>query len=116
VNNCRLPLDDLSLLVEIECEQNDLSILVSNNCSPVNIEKEDLKLDYYRNAYGDTELMKKASQEEGNTGIFKIYNAIENDFGVSHTNEFGFNDETMFQTKIIINDLMEVARYESSDC
>ncbi|EOB2845654.1 hypothetical protein ACIL2R_000368 [Vibrio vulnificus] len=116
VNNCKLPLDELRLSVKIGHEQNDLSIVVSNNCSPVNMEDEDIKLNYYRNAYGDTELMKKASQEEGNTGIFKIYNAIENDFGVSHTNEFGFNDETKFETKIVINDLMEVARYESSDC
>ena len=116
VSNCNLTLDELKLSVNIELDDNDLSIAVSNNCSPVIIEEEDAKLDYYRGAYGDAELMKKASQEEGNTGIFKIYNAIENDFGVSHTNEFGFYDETKFETKIVINDLMEVARYESSDC
>lgn len=116
LNNSNLPLDTLRLSVEIKNEQNDLTIVVSNNCTPVDIEDEELKLNYYRDAYGDTELMKKASQKEGNTGIFKIYNTIENDFGVNHTNEFGFNDETKFETKIVIHDLMEVARYESSDC
>lgn len=116
VNNSNLPLDELRLSVLITQSQGDLSIVVSNNCFPVNVKDEELKLNYYREAYGDTELMKKASQKEGNTGIFKIYNTIENDFGVNHSNVFGFKGDTKFETKIVINNLMEVARYESSDC
>ncbi|MEX6338923.1 hypothetical protein AB6F89_20045 [Providencia hangzhouensis] len=116
VNNCNLPLDELQLMIEIEVEHTDLIIKVSNNCSPVNIEVEEKKLSYYRDAYGDAELMNKASQEEGRTGIFKIYNTIDKDFGVQHSNSFGFTSETNFETIIKISKLMEVASYESSNC
>ncbi|MGF1838645.1 hypothetical protein [Vibrio atlanticus] len=116
VSKCKLPLDELSIQIEILVDENDLIISVCNNCKIIDPDTKNIELDYYRNAYGDSELMIEASQQEGGTGLFKICNTIEKDFDVVHTNDFGYKNENTFETVIRFQNLMEVVRYEDSDC
>ena len=116
VSKCKLPLDELSIQMDILVENNDLIINVCNNCKVIDPETKNVELDYYRNAYGDSELMIEASQQEGGTGLFKICNTIEKDFDVVHTNDFGYKNESTFETVIRFKNLMEVVRYEDSNC
>ncbi|MGL5257928.1 MAG: hypothetical protein ACRC76_12940 [Proteocatella sp.] len=117
LSKSKLHRDELKVEVDIESINDDLEIIVKNNCLAVGVENEEKEkeLNYYRNAYGNEELMRKASQQEGGTGIFKICNTIEKEFGFKHSNDFGYINPDLFQTRIVLNNALGYISHEDTN-
>ena len=87
--------DDLIVEVSLEMKPDgSLIICVTNNCKiDDSLEEENNKLDYYRNAYGNEILINKVIQDEGGTGIFKIWKILSKDIKVKHDMYFGYESK-----------------------
>ena len=112
VSKSKISDNSLMVKVDISIKDSELVLAFENNCVQVDVDAKNNDLDEYRNVYGDKELMAAASQHEGGTGIFKVCNTINKDFGIEHTNEFGYSNECLFETKIVLKNALEVITYE----
>lgn len=115
LSKSKLAREKLHIKANISLNNKDLVIMFENNNIEVNAGQKNEELNYYRNAYGKPNLMINASQHEGGTGIFKIYNIINKDIGITHTNEFGYSDSLTYKTKITLMNALEVIAYASTD-
>ncbi|HEK0600645.1 TPA: hypothetical protein ACKRFZ_001096 [Proteus mirabilis] len=82
---------------------NGLELSVTNNCMKINsLEDSNSRLNFYREAYGKEDISIKASQEEGNSGFFKIWKSIAKDLDMLHSISFGYCDDEHFNVTINI--------------
>lgn len=116
LSKSKLHRDELKVKVDINANHDELEIIIENNCLEVNVLEKEKELDYYRSAYGNESLMREASQQEGGTGIFKICNTINKEFGFEHTNDFGYINSELFQTRIVLNNALGEMVYENTNC
>ncbi|PWF64015.1 hypothetical protein CBX96_07425 [Shewanella sp. BC20] len=98
ISKSQLEREDLNVkLLILKAGDNSISITCSNNTREiVDVEKKNLELKFYKDAYGDEELTKDAIQSEGGTGFFKIWKIIERDLGLNHRIDFGFDASKSF--------------------
>jgi len=117
VSNSQLNRDDLLVSVDIDYEEGaDLIIKVSNNCKEIDdIEVANNELDYYRKAYGDESLINQVVQQEGGTGIFKIWKILSKDIEVNHSLELGYENNNLFVVKIVIHESNRVLCDENTN-
>jgi len=96
VSKSYLSNDELIINITFDDKDDDLQITVENNC--VKITDSDIrnkKLNYYRDAYGNEELINEVVQQEGGTGLFKIWKILSRDIELEHELTFEYiNDET----------------------
>lgn len=91
-------------------KENDTAILiVENNCYPVSdLLQANANLSFYRENYGKEQVMIKASQGVGKTGVFKIWKALSKDLDLDHSIEFGYSSPTSFRVTLSINNISKV--------
>jgi hypothetical protein len=85
-------------------DNNELVLRVVNSCHPLtDIDATEGELDFYRNAYGDEELIHDVIQQEGGTGFFKIWKILEKDLETSHEFNIRFLDINKFEAEIVLH-------------
>nr|WP_314486838.1 hypothetical protein [uncultured Pseudomonas sp.] len=91
-------------------KENDTAVLVvENNCFPVSdFLQANANLNFYRENYGKEQVMIKASQGVGKTGVFKIWKALSKDLDLDHSIEFGYSSPTSFRVTLNINNISKV--------
>ncbi len=79
-------------------------IEVKNNFNPTSsIEHLNSSLDFYRDAYGDEELIADIIQQEGGTGFFKIWKILQKDLEINHSFEVEIDEDLNFCVKLTLN-------------
>ncbi|WP_225667296.1 hypothetical protein [Thalassolituus oleivorans] len=74
---------EIDLIIEFEKSHSGGVIITSSNlCSDEVIAKNEYK--FYEDAYGDEDLTKDVIQQEGGSGLFKIWNLLYKVLGIKH--------------------------------
>ena len=79
----------------MQSEENIILISCKNNYrSSESASLLNRKLDFYRESYGDESKMRKYLQQEGGSGLFKIWKIIAKDLNINeHNTEFHYDNE-----------------------
>lgn len=88
--------DDINTEISImQSEENIILISCKNNYrSSESTSLLNRKLDFYRESYGDESKMRKYLQQEGGSGLFKIWKIIARDLNITeHNTEFHYDNE-----------------------
>ncbi len=111
ISKSNLEKNDVSLSVEIERFGDSVVIDISNNTKLVHdFEFNNSELDFYRNAYGNEELIRDVIQGEGGTGFFKIWKIMMRDLNIKHKIDFGYQSNNLFSVSLTLFDLDGVER------
>jgi len=105
ISKSNVPKEDLEIKLLIDADHdNNITISTRNNClTEENIEHLNSELDFYRDAYGNENLIKDTLQDEGGTGFFKIWKILEKDLEIPHKNKFLFLDNNNFEVLLLLH-------------
>jgi hypothetical protein len=81
----------------------NLVLKISNSFQPSKkLQLIEDELEFYRNAYGDEELIRDIIQKEGGTGFFKIWKILEKDLETRHDFKIRMSEDSEFEVEIIL--------------
>lgn len=95
ISKSGLSRDGLDIRVSISKEESKYKITITNLVDQDFPSKIDL--DFYQGAYGDEALINDVLQQEGGTGLFKIWKILDKDLGIPHDANIRFKNEDEFE-------------------
>ena len=110
-----LPREKLQVTASL-CEEpaGSLTLRVANNCEMVaDVGAANAAIDYYRDAYGNDDVTRTVIQQNGGSGIFRIWRCLSKDIGIKHTIEFGYESEGLFVVTLKMQEPTGVLYHES---
>ena len=101
ISKSGLARDHLDIMVKIQRVDDVYKLVISNRTTANLSSSSDLA--FYREAYGDEALIKDVIQQEGGTGLFKIWKILEKDLGIYHKSDFQFTNNDRFEVVFFLN-------------
>lgn len=84
----------LKINVQLIENGNYFQIICSNSVlAPSDHKAANEDLQFYKDAYGNEELIRDLIQEEGGTGFFRIWKILQKDLGIEHSIELGYDSD-----------------------
>ena len=118
ISKSELEKDDVRIDVEIsKIDDDKIKITCINNTKKVKgYKKSNESLQFYREAYGNEELIRDVIQGEGGTGLFKIWKIIQRDLNITHQIEFRYESNNCFYVSLELAPDERGSLLENTNC
>lgn len=116
ISKSELNKGDVEIKIEIKKqEENIVKVSCLNKTKKVpDFKKANELLDFYRQAYGNEELIRDVIQDEGGTGFFKIWKIIQRDLNINHKIDFGYASDDEFIVNLELNTVRGGSIFENT--
>lgn len=101
VSYSKLPIDELSIDVALQCSGGNSVLSITNSCLPVySVDEANDALEYLRETYAKEEIARDHYQKEGGTGFYKLGRILARDLGTQYNMQFSYTSTDTFVVKI----------------